>query len=201
MQVTIIADFKTIANKPDNEPLHPALAVHALNFLREVFQKIQKEWKQVPEKISVPGIPEHERELHSMEWTAGLFRKALEARAKALNMTPQVLVRYCSNYGSDKLKQVFNMGADADKMRKKWQMLVRSEMAARMLLPHYLVDKVSRYENSLRRSFFNTLREIERLQSTRSGAAIQASVAGNLGNVVPNESAVNGGGLGTSQAQ
>ena len=124
-------------------------------------------------KISVPGIPNDEAELDAFdEWTAGLFRKAVEAYAAAARMTLGALLNKCyftahtSRYEANEEKRYFVERA------QRWKLILERENRSRILLEPEVLDKVARYESGLERSFFRTLHEIQRLQAPRTGAAV-----------------------------
>ena len=55
--------------------------------------------------------------------------------------------------------------------------IVTSEPTSLILLEPDVLEKVARYENSLERSLFRNLHELQKLQAARSGVAVTLPVA------------------------
>jgi hypothetical protein len=124
-------------------------------------------------KISIPGIPDDEAEFDAFdEWTAGLFREAVEAYAASARMTLDALLNKCyfsahtNRYVANEEKRYFVEHA------QRWKLLSERENRSRILLEPEVLAKVARYESGFERSFFRSLHEIQRLQASRTGAAI-----------------------------
>ena len=59
----------------------------------------------------------------------------------------------------------------------KWQLIVEREIRRGTLLEPDQMDKVTRYESSLERSFFKILHELQRLQAVRAARLVAPPVA------------------------
>jgi len=138
-------------------------------------------WRELPnnfDEVSIPGIPDNDAEFNAFDnWTAGLLRTGLEAYAAAARIVPQALLKKC-------VLSVWKSREDAEAEERNlvergqhWKLLLERENRRRMLLEPSVLDKVSRYESSLERSFFRTLHEIQRLQASRCGAIVPPPAA------------------------
>jgi hypothetical protein len=128
--------------------------------------------------LSVPGIPDEDAEFDALDqWTAGLPRKATEVYAAAAGITVDTLLYEC-------ISSAYRISVDADEEARdlveearRWKLALERENRSRMLLEPEVLDKVARYESGLERSFFRTLHDIQRLQASRTGAAVPPPAA------------------------
>lgn len=123
--------------------------------------------------ISIPGIPSDAGGLDRFDlWTAGLLQKAIEVYATVAQTTPDTIMlmaREC--VGEQFLKACSDVQSLAER-KAKWKLRLEREIRRRILLQPDVLGKVTRYENSLERSFFRNLHELQRLQAARSGVAV-----------------------------
>lgn len=130
------------------------------------------------EAISIPGIPDGAMEFNAFEqWTASLLRKAVEGYAAAAQMTPESLLNKCIISAHDKLNDAEEQERVLVEKGQRWKLLLERENRSRMLLEPDVLDKVTRYESNLERSFFRTLHEYQRIQASQSGAPVSPPAA------------------------
>lgn len=150
--------FRELEDLPVSAALNPDKAFSALCAVEDTMEN------EVP--ADIPGLPEDEDEREAFAgWTAGLFVTALDVYAQAEERSVESLVVAV-------VKDLEAARETAERNAKT----NREELARRrrrLLLPKTEdMDKVSRYETTLERSFGKTLHELERLQARRSGAPV-----------------------------
>jgi hypothetical protein len=98
-------------------------------------------------------------------WTAGYLRTILERLAKEGEITPKELTRITA--------EALDVSVQAcrKKLEEEEASLERARRS-RLLLDEKTLDKVSRYETTLERSFFRVLHELQRFQANRGGATL-----------------------------
>ena len=179
----VVRLLSQLSSMADEEKLDTQVAVASLWAL----------WRELPnnfDRISIPGVPDDNTEFDAFDsWTAGLLRNGLEAYAAAARIVPQALLKKC-------VLSVWKSREDAEAEERNlvergqhWRLLLERENRSRMLLEPDVLDKVSRYDTSLERSFFRTLHEIQRLQASRCGAIVAPSAAIDVDLTVHSESA------------
>lgn len=160
--------LERLAGLPDGEPLDGEEAASALWTVHEEAAR-QAEVEEL--HVSVAGLPDDEDERADFDgWTAGLFRGAVAAYARTLNLTPEDL-------HGDALRTVRYKRDTAERNEKKAFEARQAERHKRLLLKGELVDKVTKYETTVERSLFRTLHELQRLQAARAGGPVLAPVA------------------------
>lgn len=162
----VIRTLKAVGKSPAEKSLNRHSALTTI-------YAVMRELPNDAAKISIPGIPDDQAEFDAFdEWTAGLFRKAVEAYAASARMTLGALLHKCylsahtNRYEANEEKRFFVERA------QRWKLLSERENRSRILLEPEVLDKVARYESGLERSFFRTLHEIQRLQASRTGVAV-----------------------------
>ena len=162
----VIETLETLPKLPDEKSLDRESGVTALWAL----------YGELPgdfEGISIPGIPDDDAEFDAFDhWTAGLLRKAVEHYASAGRMTVDALLKKCILSACEDRDRAEEQERDLVEQGQRWKLLLERENRSRMLLEPEVLDKVARYESNLERSFFRTLHEIQRLQTSRSGAVV-----------------------------
>jgi hypothetical protein len=116
-------------------------------------------WRELPGNfeggISIPGIPDEDTEFNAFDgWTAGLLRKAAEVYAAAARMTPDALLNKCILSISKNREDAEEKERDLVARGQRWKLLLERENRSRKLLEPDVLDKVSRYDSHLERSFF-----------------------------------------------
>jgi hypothetical protein len=163
----IVEMLETLPKMTDGERLDAQTAAATLWAL----------WRQLPgnfeEGISIPGIPDDDAEFNAFdEWTAGLLRKGVEVYAASARMTPEALLNKCILSISKNRENAEEEERDLVARGQRWKLLLERENRSRKLLEPDVLDKVSRYDSHLERSFFRILHEIQRLQACRRGSVV-----------------------------
>jgi hypothetical protein len=167
----VIKTLKALSKLPDEKSLDRESAVTTL-------WALSRELPDDSGSLSVPGIPDEDAEFDVFDrWTAGQLRKATEVYAAAAGITVNALLYKC-------ISSAYRISVEADeeerelvKQARRWKSALEQENRRRMLLEPEVLDKVARYECGLERSFFRTLHEIQRLQASRTGAAVPPPAA------------------------
>lgn len=119
------------------------------------------------DELSFPGYPDGV-DMREVEWTAGHLRACVQVVLD--HSKPRGGMEDVSDIFEEYLSQV--RGKHGDLLRKL------DRKRRRGLLPSSLeLDKTTRYETTLERSFFKTLHELQRLQTVRAGGHVPAPVA------------------------
>jgi len=138
-------------------------------------------WHELPVNIkkgSIPGVPDDDEEFDAFDgWTAGLLRKVLEVYAAESGTTTEALLTQCLRSTSRYRDEARQEELRLVEQNEDWKLLVERENRRRVLLEPDVLDKVARYESHLERSFFRTLHEIQRLQTSRSGFVVPPPAA------------------------
>jgi hypothetical protein len=168
----LIAELlNNLPNMADEKVIEREVAVGA-------FWAISEELPEQRDPVSVPGIPDDDDEFDAFDnWTAGLFRKAVEAYAAVARIPSDVFRKQCMFSVRRSHDAALNRRSDLLEQQQRWKLLLERENRSRMLLEPSVLGTVTRYESNLERSFFRTLHEIQRLQAARSGAAVPPPAA------------------------
>jgi hypothetical protein len=163
--------LQALPDFPDDKKLDHFVASAALILISE----------QLPEDaafVSVPGIPDENAAFLVFDgWTAALLRKGLEAYADVAQMDPEALLSQCLTAASDKQDEARQAEHKLATRGRQWEVLLERAKNTRLLLQPDVLEKVTRYESSLERSFFRTLHELQRVQAARSGANVPPPAA------------------------
>jgi hypothetical protein len=138
-------------------------------------------WEETHETkwaVHVPGIPEDRAEFNAFDqWTAGLLRKAAELFAPEAQTTAEALLFSCIQSAYQNRKTAEAEESWIVEEGQRWTLVLEQENCIRKLLDPDVLNKVTRYESNLERSFFRILHEIQRLQAARLGAAVPPPAA------------------------
>lgn len=163
--------LQALPDFPDDKKLDHFVASAALILISE----------QLPEDaafVSVPGIPDENAPFLAFDgWTAALLRRALEAYAAAAQMDSEALLDQCLTDASEKQDEARQAERELATRGRQWAVLLERAKNSRLLLQPDVLEKVTRYESSLERSFFRTLHELQRVQAARSGANVPPPAA------------------------
>jgi hypothetical protein len=167
----MIKTLKALSKLPDEKTLDRESAVTTL-------WALSRELPDSREALSIPGIPDEGAEFDAFDqWTAGLLRKATEVYAAAAGITVDALLYKCISSAYRISIEANEVERDLVEQARRWKLALEQENRRRMLLEPEVLDKVARYESGLERSFFRTLHEIQRLQASRTGAAVPPPAA------------------------
>jgi hypothetical protein len=164
----IVAMLEDLPEMPAHEKLYPWAAQ---SVLCPISAKLPDEAKGRP--IAVPGVPDDREEFDKFNlWTADLLRKCIEVYAAARKMTADGLRNKTILAFTEESKKKEEQAQLLAEQGRKWKLLLNRIIRTRMLLAPDILDKVTRYENSLERSLFRNLHELQKLQAARSGVAV-----------------------------